>query len=36
MRTFDLREKKARQNVFHFDGATGKTVGLSCLYQSQG
>ncbi len=23
------REKTARQNVFHFDDAIGKTVGLS-------
>ena len=24
-----IREKTARQNVFHFAGAKGKTVGLS-------
>ena len=24
-----LREKVARENVFHFPGAIGKTVGLS-------
>jgi len=24
-----IREKIARQNVFHFAGAIGKTVGLS-------
>ena len=25
----EFREKTARQNVFHFAGAIGKTVGLS-------
>ena len=25
----ELREKTARQNVFHFAGAIGKTAGLS-------
>ncbi len=30
-----LREKKARENVFHFPGAIGKTVGLSYKAEPQ-
>lgn len=31
-----IREKTARQKVFHFAGAIGKTVGLSYRNQEQG
>jgi len=30
-----LREKTARQNVFHFAGAIGKTVGLSYEFDKE-
>ncbi len=29
MKFLNRREKTARQNVFHFAGAIGKTLGLS-------